>query len=341
MRDVLDTLERWVGDGRRVATAMVVGTEKSAPRDPGAVLAVSDQGDVAGSVTGGCVEPAVYEEAQAVLAGGEPRLLTYGIADEEAFEVGLPCGGTVYVFVDMLDPDVLAGIRDAVSAERPVALATPVSGSLIGAESLVTPDDSEEREGITEAKRLLSRGENAIVSTSDGDLFVSSFTPRPRMYVFGAIDFASTVASIGKFLDYHVTVCDARAKFVTPERFPDVDDLVVEWPDEFLKDAPIDERTAICVLTHDEKFDVPILKEALASPAGYIGAMGSRRTTEKRTARLLEEGVDEEQIARIHAPLGLKIGARTPEEVAVTIAAQIIEVFRADTARTSVPTTAG
>ncbi len=338
MRDVLDTLERWVSEGRRVATATVVGTEKSAPRDPGAVLAVSDQGEVAGSVTGGCVEPAVYEEAQEVLAGGEPRLLTYGIADEEAFEVGLPCGGTVYVFVDMLDPEILAGIRSAVAAELPVALTVPVSGSRIGGESLVTPDATDESEGAAEVKRLLSRGENAIVPTSDGDVFVSSFTPRPRMYVFGAIDFASTVASVGKFLGYHVTVCDARAKFVTEERFPEADELVVEWPDEFLAKAPIDERTAICVLTHDEKFDVPILKTALGSPAGYIGAMGSRRTTEKRTARLLDEGVNEDNISRIHAPIGLKIGARTPEEVAVTIAAQIIEVFRAGTARASVPT---
>lgn len=341
MRDVLETLERWVGDGRRIATATVVGTEKSAPRDPGAVLAVSDRGEVAGSVTGGCVEPAVYEEAQAVLAGGEPRLLTYGIADEEAFEVGLPCGGTVYIFVDMLDPEVLGGIRAAIGDERPIALATPLSGPRIGDESLVSADDPEDDPAVSDVKRLLSRGENAIVNTEAGDVFVSSFTPRPRMYVFGAIDFASTVASIGKFLDYHVTVCDARAKFVTRERFPDVDELAVEWPDEFLRNAPIDERTAVCVLTHDEKFDVPILKEALASPAGYIGAMGSRRTTEKRNARLRDEGVEEEQLARIHAPIGLKIGARTPEEVAVTIAAQIIGVFRANTGRTSIPTKAG
>jgi xanthine dehydrogenase accessory factor len=339
MRDVLETLERWVGDGRRVATATVVGTEKSAPRDPGAVLAVSDTGEVAGSVTGGCVEPAVYEEAEAVLAGGEPRLLTYGIADEEAFDVGLPCGGKVYIFVDMLDPEVLGGITEAVRAESPVALAMPISGSRIGDESLVTPDSPEGVDGATEVKSLLSRGENSIVPISDGELFVSTFAPRPRMYVFGAIDFASAVAHTGKFLGYHVTVCDARAKFVTPERFPEADELVVEWPDEFLASAHIDERTAICVLTHDDKFDVPILKVAVESDAGYIGAMGARRTTEKRTARLREEGVTDEQIARIHAPIGLKIGARTPEEVAVTIAAQIIEVFRADMKRSPVPTT--
>ncbi len=340
MRDVLETLERWVGEGRRVATATVVGTEKSAPRDPGAVLAVSDDGEVAGSVTGGCVEPAVYEEAQAVLDGGEPRLLTYGIADEEAFDVGLPCGGKVYIFVDMLDPDVLKGITEAVDAESPVALATPISGPRIGNEALVTPDSPGQADGAAGVKSLLGRGENAIVATDEGDVFVSSFAPRPRMYVFGAIDFASAVAQTGKFLGYHVTVCDARAKFVTRERFPDADELVVEWPDELLARSYIDERTAICVLTHDDKFDVPILKVALDSPAGYIGAMGARRTTEKRAARLREEGISDEQIARIHAPIGLKIGARTPEEVAVTIAAQIIEVFRADTPRASVPSAA-
>ena len=340
MRDVLDTLERWVGEGRRVATATVVGTEKSAPRDPGAVLAVSDEGEVAGSVTGGCVEPAVYEEAQAILAGGEPRLLTYGIADEEAFDVGLPCGGKVYIFVDMLDPNVLEGIQAAVRTESPVALAVPISGPQIGAEALVTPDSPADGEAAADVKGFLGRGENGIIAGPEGDVFVSSFAPRPRMYVFGAIDFASSVARVGKFLGYHVTVCDARAKFVTPERFPDVDELVVEWPDELLSRSHIDERTAICVLTHEEKFDVPILKVALESTAGYIGAMGARRTTEKRAARLREEGISDEQLARIHAPIGLKIGARTPEEVAVTIAAQIIEVFRADTPRTSVPSAA-
>ena len=337
MRDVLETLEKWTQSKRRVATATVVGTERSAPRDPGAVLAVSDKGEVAGSVTGGCVEPAVYEEANTVLSGGEPRLLTYGIADEEAFEVGLPCGGEVHIFVDMLDPEVLTEITTALSQEKPIALAVPISGPQIGNEILVTPESPESDETTAHIKSLLARGENAILPIPKGEIFVSTFTPRPRMYVFGAIDFASAVARTGKFLGYYVTVCDARAKFVTPERFPDVDELAIEWPDEFLARSHIDERTAICVLTHDDKFDVPILKVALESQAGYIGAMGSRRTTEKRSERLRNEGVSKEQLERIHAPIGLKIGARTPEEVAVTIAAQIIEVFRANTPRASVP----
>jgi len=335
VRDVLDTLERWSSDGLKVATATVVWTERSAPRDPGAVLAVSEKGEVVGSVTGGCVEPAVYEEAQSVLAGGPPRLVQYGIADDEAFEVGLPCGGTVRIFVDALDAELLPPITEAVRAEQPIALAVNVSGERIGEKRLVHVGDGPDGELVERARELLSHGETGVVTVDGEDVFVSSFAPRPRMYVFGAIDFASALASLGRFLGYRVTVCDARAKFVTPERFPDVDELIVDWPDRFLASAPVDARTAICVLTHDNKFDVPILKAALQSPAGYIGAMGARRTTERRNERLLEEGVTEEELTRVHAPIGFKIGSRTPEEVAVAIAAQIIAVFNESTARVS------
>ena len=315
MKDILDTLERWTAEGIRVATATVVKTERSAPRDPGAVLAVSERGEVAGSVTGGCVEPAVYEEAREVLAGGAPRLKTYGIADEEAFEVGLPCGGTVHIFVDALDPELVAPVAEAIREERPIAIETAISGSEIGTKRLVSDND------------LLARGENGIVETDDGEVFVNSFAPRPNMYVFGAVDHAGAVADIGRFLGFRVTVCDARAKFVTRDRFPNADELVVEWPDQFLSQAPIDERTAICVLTHDHKFDVPLLKVALNSPAGYIGAMGSRRTNEERAERLKAEGITDEQLARIKAPIGLDIGSRTPNEVAVAVAAEIVSTF--------------
>ena len=328
MIDVLSTLERWVAEGLRAATATVVATERSAPRDPGAVLAVSDRGEVAGSVTGGCVEPAVYEEARDVLAGGPPRLLTYGIADEEAFEVGLPCGGTVRIFVDALAPELVGPLAEAIRAERPVALAVAVSGPDVGAKRLVYPDAPGDGEVGAAATRLLERGESALVRTGERDVFVSSFAPRPRMYVFGAVDHAAAVASIGRFLGYRVTVCDARARFATRERFPDVDELVVEWPDRFLREAPVDERTAICVLTHDHKFDVPLLEVALGTNAGYIGAMGSRRTNAERAERLRAEGVPEEKLARIHAPIGLDIGSRTPEEVAVAIAAEIVAAAR-------------
>jgi xanthine dehydrogenase accessory factor len=322
VRDVLETLERWAQAGTRVATATVVATERSAPREPGAVLAVDADGTVVGSVTGGCVEPAVYGEAREVLAGEGPRLKTYGIADEEAFEVGLPCGGTVHIFVDALDPALVAPLAEAVREERPIALETRISGEGIGAKRLVGPEDDGP------AGELLARAETGIVETPEGQLFVSSFAPRPNMYVFGAVDHAAALASIGRFLGYRVTVCDARARFVTRERFPDVDELVVEWPDRFLQEAPVDERTAICILTHDHKFDVPALKVALETRAGYIGAMGSRRTNADRAERLRAEGVTEEEMARIHAPIGLKIGSRSPQEVAVAIAAEIVQVMR-------------
>jgi xanthine dehydrogenase accessory factor len=309
VKDVLDTLERWAGDGLRFATATVVKTERSAPRESGAVLAVSEKGEVAGSVTGGCVEPAVYEEAQEILGGGPPRLVSYGIADEDAFEVGLPCGGTVHIFLAEGEPDLVRELASRIREEQPVALAMEISGSSIGKQELV-PLDGHFEPGI------------------EGETFLLPFAPRPEMYVFGAVDHAAAVAKVGQFLGYRVTICDARARFATRERFPDADEVVVEWPDEFLRGARVDERTAICVLTHDHKFDVPLLKVALETPAGYIGAMGARRTTESRNERLRAEGVTDEQLARIHAPIGLRIGSRTPEEVAVAVAAEIVAARR-------------
>jgi xanthine dehydrogenase accessory factor len=309
MKDVLDTLERWASDGLRFATATLVKTERSAPRAPGAVLAVSERGEVAGSVTGGCVEPAVYEEAQAVLAGGPPRLVCYGITDEDAFDVGLPCGGTVHIFLAEGAPELVSELSSRLRSEQPVALALAISGSAIGRQELVPLDGHFEPE-------------------IEGDTFFLPFAPRPEMYVFGAVDHAAAVARVGQFLGYRVTICDARARFATRERFPDADEVVVEWPDEFLRRSAVDERTAICVLTHDHKFDVPLLKVALETPAGYIGAMGARRTTESRNERLRAEGVTDEQLARIHAPIGLSIGSRTPEEVAVAVAAEIVATRR-------------
>jgi xanthine dehydrogenase accessory factor len=335
MRDVLTTLERWGAEGLRAAAATVVRVDRSAPRQPGSVMAVSERGDVAGSVTGGCVEPAVFEEAQAVLAGEPPRLLSYGIADEYAFGVGLPCGGTVQVFVEPLEHDLVAAVADAVREERPLAYVTIVGGPAAGARGVLgglggqAPAWAAGRQELLAGVRaMLARGQTGLLQVGEDEVFVSSFVPRPNMYVFGAIDHAAAVATVGRFLGYRVTVCDARAAFVTPERFPDVDELVVQWPHEFLEGAPVDERTVICVLTHDTKFDVPLLKVALRTPALYIGAMGARRTTEQREARLREEGVTDEELARIHAPIGLPIGSKTPEEVAVAVAAEIIAVSR-------------
>jgi xanthine dehydrogenase accessory factor len=326
VRDVLPTLERWAQDGVRAALATVVGVDRSAPREPGSVMAVSETGEVVGSVTGGCVEPAVYLHAEEVLAGGPARMATYGIVDDEAFEVGLPCGGNVSIFVEPLDPAAVLQVAAAVREERPVAYLTTVGGEPLGGPRVVSREGDPVDEVEAAARPLLTLGESGVVEVGGREVFVSSLVPRPAMYIFGAIDFASSLATVGRFLGYRVTVCDPRAIFVTPERFPDADELVTEWPHEFLARAPVDERTAVCVLTHDDKFDVPALKAALATPARYIGAMGSRRTTERRRARLMELGVAEEELERVHAPIGLPIASRTPDEVAVAIGAQIIAV---------------
>jgi xanthine dehydrogenase accessory factor len=309
VREILETLESWTAEGLRAATATLVKMERSAPREPGAVMAVSERGDVAGSLTGGCVEPALYEEARAVLAGEPPRLTTYGIADDEAFEAGLPCGGTVHVFLTQVERDLVQTLNTAVRLDEPIALALTVSGPEIGMQRLVPLD------GLSEP-------------TLEGDVFFLPLLPRPRMYVFGAVDHAAAVARVGGLLGYQVTVCDARPRFLTRERFPEPDELVAAWPHEFLREAYVDERTAICVLTHDHKFDVPLLQAALAGPAGYIGALGGKKTNADREKRLRDEGVGDEALARIHAPIGLDIGARTPEEVAVAVAAQIVALRR-------------
>ena len=322
MRDILPTLARWHADGRRVAMATVVERRGSAPRDPGASLALNDLGEIAGSVTGGCVEPAVIREAQEVLDGGPARVREYGIADDEAVEVGLSCGGTVGILIAELDTTLVPALDEAVRSDRPAALALTASGESIGEHWLHDGSDGP-------VARLLAGGESALADLDGAAVFVHSLLPRPQMYIFGAIDHAAALARVGKLLGYRVTVCDARARFVTPARFPEADELVVEWPDSFLRSAPVDARTAICVLTHDEKFDVPAIVAALDTPAAYIGAMGSKVTTADREERLRAEGVGDAEIARIHAPIGIAIGARSPEEVAVAIAAEIVEATAA------------
>jgi xanthine dehydrogenase accessory factor len=286
-------------------------------------MALSEDGQIAGSVTGGCVEPDVVIAAEEVLAGGAPRLREYGIADEDAFAVGLPCGGAVRIFVDAMDSEVVSRIARAIRDETSLAVITRIAGPHVGDRIVMDANGAD-----ADAARLIRAGESGAVGTGDDERFVLTVAPRPRMYVFGAIDFASSLATVGSFLGYHVTVCDARAAFVTPERFPDADELVVRWPHELIADAPIDERSAICVLTHDAKFDVPALLAALKTPAGYIGAMGARRTTERRAERLRAEGLTDEEMERIHAPIGLRIKSRTPQEVAVAIGAEIIQTMR-------------
>ena len=327
MRDILPHLVRWTDEGQAVAVGSVIERIGSAPRDPGAALAVSAGGEVAGSVTGGCVEPAVIREATEVLNGSPGRICRYGLTDDDGFDVGLSCGGTIAVAVYPLDSALLAPLGEAVENDVPVALTVRLAEQGFGEQRLVSGEGAPSGDPIeTAARSLLEIGESGVIETAAGELvFVESYGPRPDLYLFGASDHVAALVKLGKLLGYRVTVCDPRTTFMTRDRFPDADELAIEWPDRFLENAPIDARTAICMLTHDLKFDVPALKRALQTNAGYIGAIGSEKTRTERDARLRDEGVGEADLARLHAPIGIQIGARTPEEVAVTIAAQLIE----------------
>jgi xanthine dehydrogenase accessory factor len=361
VRDILGTITKWWESGETFGLATVVRTYLSAPRDPGAALAVAGAttgaatdtgtaagGEVIGSVSGGCVEGAVYELAADVVDSGEPVLETYGVSDDDAFAVGLTCGGILDIFVEPVSRQTfpeLGEIAAAVERGEPVAVATVISGpGTIGARRVIWGNESRSSSGSLgpelldtavdeDVRGMLAQGQTGTRRYSEhgerlGDelaVFVNSFAPAPKMYVFGAIDFAAAVARVGKFLGYHVTVCDARPVFATKARFRDADEVVVDWPHRFLAGAEVDARTVIAVLTHDPKFDVPVLEVALRTPAGYIGAMGSRRTHEDRLDRLRAVGMTEAELARLRSPIGLDLGARTPEETAVSIAAELIQ----------------
>ncbi|MFD7717390.1 XdhC family protein [Streptomyces sp. NPDC059814] len=346
MRELLPELRAWDGAGTPFALATVVSVRGSAPRDPGAVMAVTADGAVAGSVSGGCVEGAVYELAGEVLASGSPQLQSYGISDDDAFGVGLTCGGTIDVlvvpFAAAADRAWLRGVTDSIAGGEPVAVATVLPGAAAAGARLVVraggAQGSLGNEGLDaavtdDALGLLAQGATGRQwygtrgqrRMQDVSVFVQTYAPPPRMLVFGAIDHAAATARIGSFLGYRVTVCDARPAFATRERFPTADEVVCAWPHTYLSDTEIDGRTVLCVLTHDPKFDVPLLVAALRTPAAYIGVMGSRRTHLDRIARLREEGVAESDLVRLASPVGLDLGARTPEETAVSIAAEIIQ----------------
>jgi xanthine dehydrogenase accessory factor len=346
VHDVTDEVARLYGTGERFALATVVGTWSSAPRQPGAAMVVAASGEPTGSVSGGCVEGAVYELAQEVMTGGEASLVRYGVSDDDALAVGLTCGGIIDIFVEPVDPATfpdLPAVLASIGEHEPVAVATVIDGpGRVGAHLAVWADRVAGGLGSVrlddavadDVRGMLDHGATGIRRIGpDGErrqdelsVFVQSFAPAPRMLVFGAIDFAAAVARVGKFLGFRVTVCDARGVFATARRFPEADEVVVEWPHRYLATTEVDARTVICVLTHDPKFDVPLLEAALKTDAAYIGAMGSRRTHDDRLARLREQGVPEEALERLASPIGLDIGARTPEETAVSIAAEIVSL---------------
>ncbi|WP_405662556.1 XdhC family protein [Streptomyces sp. RK9] len=372
MLDIAEELNRWVEQGRDFAVATVVAVGGSAPRQPGAALAVDSDGTAIGSVSGGCVEGAVYELCRQALDDGETVVERFGYSDDDAFAVGLTCGGVIDIMVAPVRADsparpVYAAALAAAARGEAAAVARITEGpaELMGQVLLVRADAGTGAEGAAhgdgppdevapdaavryegglgghpeldrtvagEARALLDAGRTGTVAIgADGSrcgqpltVLVESSVPPPRMIVFGAIDFASALVRVGKFLGYHVTVCDARSVFATPARFPDADEIVVAWPHEYLERTDVDGRTVLCVLTHDAKFDVPLLRLALRLPVAYVGAMGSRRTHQDRNRRLREVGVTELELARLRSPIGLDLGARTPEETALSIAAEIV-----------------
>ena len=360
MKEILGDLDRWLDRGLDVAVARVVDLEGSGPRLPGAAMAVTSASEVAGSVSGGCVEGAVVVEALDAMESARPRMVTFGYSDDEAFAVGLTCGGTVHLFVEPFDwGDLYGRLRDDLAAETPVALATVIDGPGAGAKMLVRPDgETVGSLGPAGLDRVVERdargelaagrsgvrhyGEHGEAREEAVSVFVESFAPPPQMIVFGAVDFTAALVKVAKVLGYRVTVCDAREVFATARRFPAADEVVVSWPDRLLASVGdgLGPRDAVCVLTHDAKFDVPAIVAALATDVGYIGVMGSRRTHDDRTARLVAAGLTPDDLARLRSPIGLDIGARTPEETAISIVSEII-VERTGRQARSLSTTAG
>ncbi|MFJ9590939.1 XdhC family protein [Streptomyces acidicola] len=353
MREVLGELLASWQTGDEVALATVVSTFRSAPRPAGASMLVGPDRSVVGSVSGGCVEGDVYERALAAMASGASSLTRYGVSDDDARSVGLTCGGTLDVYIEIVSRARYPEFGDIVAdveAGRPVAVATVVAHpdpGRVGRRMIVRPDCRADRGDLgssridsavrDDALGMLAAGSSGVLTYGpDGErlgsgmqVFVAAFAPKPRMLVFGAIDFAAAVARLGSFVGYDVTVCDARPVFATARRFPDADRVVVDWPHRYLsaeiEAGLVDRRTVVAVLTHDPKFDVPLLEVALRTPQlAYVGAMGSRRTHDDRLARLREAQLDEFELARLRSPIGLDLGARTPEETAVSIVAEMI-----------------
>jgi xanthine dehydrogenase accessory factor len=317
VREILPELDRWQARGDRIALARVVATRRSAPRPIGSKLIVSATGELAGSVSGGCVESEVVEAAREVLGGGEPRLLTFGITDDMALSVGLPCGGEIDVWVDEPDPQLLQELVGVARDERRAVFFVDLDD---GSERLVPEGDNDV------ADELIRAGHSKVVDLNGRRLFADVFGPPPRLFVYGAIDTADALCAAAKAIGWRTIVADARARFATSERLPHADEILVVWPEEALAQVAPDHTTAIIVLTHDDKFDLPLLTGALATDAYYIGAIGSRRNQARRRELLLEAGVDEADLERICGPAGLDIGAHTPAETALSMLAEVMAV---------------
>ena len=332
MYEIKTDLARWLAGGEQVALATVVWAEGSSPRPLGSRLAVTRSGQMVGSVSGGCVEGAVFEEAQEVLAGGPPKRLRYGAVDETGWEVGLACGGKIEIYVEPL-AEVHRHLLAALEAEETVALATCLDGS---GHLLAWPDGRLEGDlrlapELTDlfpgpAAELYRGPEGPVLSEVEGDVFLQVLAPPPTLVIVGAVHIAVSLVELAQTLGFHVRVVDARRAFATRERFPTVGELVVAWPQDALKAESLGSQHYVVILSHDPKFDLPALQIALRSQAAYVGLIGSRSTQARRKAALREAGFAEAELARIHGPVGLDLGGREPAEIALAILAEIVAV---------------
>jgi xanthine dehydrogenase accessory factor len=340
MKDILTDLERWIKQGKAVAIGTVIQTWGSAPRGVGAKMGVSNEGEISGSVSGGCVEGAVVEAGMEVLHTDTPQLLHFGVADETAWEVGLACGGTIDVFVNRIDLAWYEPLTSAIHEENTVATATIIQGeSAQLGRTLVLNEDGTHHgslgDGLDEATLEAARegiasgksGRITIQHSQEGkevDIFLDVILPSPVLVIIGGAHISIALANLAKILGFRTIIVDPRRSFGNQARFPDVDQLIQSWPDQALAEIELNRSTAVATLTHDPKLDDPALMVALTSQAFYVGALGSQKTQNKRRQRLLAAGLSETQVNRLHGPIGLDIHARTPEEIALSIMAEIV-----------------
>jgi xanthine dehydrogenase accessory factor len=337
MRDILPDLDRWSAENKPIALATVIQTWGSSPRRPGAKMAITPDGKITGSVSGGCVEGAVFDAGVEVLKTNRPQLLHFGVTDETAWEVGLACGGSIDVFVQPLAPEIFKRLRSVIAEERPAVNVSVVRGpdELLGRELLLrddgsvigTIDDDLDLGALEAAKESLAAGESRrAVLNENVETFVEVILPPPTLIVVGGVHITIALMTLAKTLGYRTVVIDPRSAFGNETRFPNIDQLIPLWPGEAFQQIPITRSTAIAMLTHDPKLDDPAFKIALASHAFYVGALGSKTTQAKRRQRLFDDGLSEEQLNRLHGPIGLDLGAGTPEEIAMSIMAEIVAV---------------
>ncbi len=329
MRELMPELEDWLKDGERVAIAIVVSTWGSAPRPAGSYMAINEDGEIAGSVSGGCVESAVVNAAKEVLKNQKPQRLHFNVADETAWNVGLSCGGEIDIFVHAADRSVLQDLLPKIKADLPVAISTVITGPDAGAQSFAVASSN----GANADQSAVISALPAVNKTGDVEEFVNPIHPSPTLIMIGGVHIAAVLAKLADEMSFRSVIIDPRKAFASKERFEHVKRVLNEWPQHAMDELHLSKATAVTSLSHDPKIDDPALIAALNSPAFYVGALGSSRTQAARRERLRAAGVSEENLDRLHAPIGIEIGAETPEEIALAIMAQVIAEYRKENKR--------